>query len=81
MNFRKLIRYLSRSRNKLFYGTFALLCLVGHDRLVEHIDEEDLQRGEKKSNKQSKLDSSKVLVEAAKKEKHGASTTRGILGK
>lgn len=73
---------MGRRHSILFLGTATLLCYYGLDITVEEEDdEEDQERHKNKSSKQSKLDTSKVLVEAANKEQHSVSTTHDVLGK
>lgn len=58
-----------------------MLCYFSLDITVEEEnDEKDRERRKEKLSKRSKIDSSADLVKAAIKEKHGASTTHGILG-
>lgn len=82
MNSRKLIRYLERRHGLLFLGTTTLLCYYGLDITVEEEDdEEDQVRHKNKPSKHSKKAPSNVLAKAANKDKHAASTARGIPGK
>lgn len=82
MNFRKLICYLERRHSALFFGTTTFLCYYGLNITAEEEnDEEDQKRQTKDFSEHSKIAPSKVLGKAADEEKHGPSTTQGILGK